>query len=131
MSDGMVRKWVQQFNDRCTSINGDARSGQLIVVYDGLVEKVNGKIRVNKWIAIKALSHTHVSNNSSLFRTTVSRNFSSRCEGEGLPYTKRHALTSATHYLHIEKLLTDFSATNMQHYFFYTAHAFVDGRKQK
>ncbi|GBO31810.1 hypothetical protein AVEN_17141-1 [Araneus ventricosus] len=45
MTDGMVRKWVRQFNDGRTNVHDGARSGRPSVVNDGLVAKVNEKIR--------------------------------------------------------------------------------------
>ncbi|GBO07159.1 hypothetical protein AVEN_98811-1 [Araneus ventricosus] len=37
MTDGMVRKWVQQFNDGRTSVHDEARCGRPSIVNDGLV----------------------------------------------------------------------------------------------
>ncbi|GBM11219.1 hypothetical protein AVEN_267797-1 [Araneus ventricosus] len=45
MTDGMVRKWIRQFNDGRTNVHDEARSGRPSVVSDGLVAKVNEKIR--------------------------------------------------------------------------------------
>ncbi|GBL92817.1 hypothetical protein AVEN_4527-1 [Araneus ventricosus] len=45
MTDGMVRKWVRQFNDGRTNVHDEVRSGRPSVV--GLVAKVNEKIREN------------------------------------------------------------------------------------
>ncbi|GBM62581.1 hypothetical protein AVEN_224377-1 [Araneus ventricosus] len=47
MTDGMVRKRVRQFNDGRTNVHDEARSGRPSVVSDGLVAKVNEKIREN------------------------------------------------------------------------------------
>ncbi|GBN08951.1 hypothetical protein AVEN_87341-1 [Araneus ventricosus] len=47
MTDGMVRKWVRQFKDGRTNVHDEARSGRPSVVNDGLVAKVNEKIREN------------------------------------------------------------------------------------
>ncbi|GBN84032.1 hypothetical protein AVEN_31325-1 [Araneus ventricosus] len=55
MIDGMVRKWVRQFNDGCTSVHDEARSGRPSVVSDGLVAKVNVKICENRRITIRML----------------------------------------------------------------------------
>ncbi|GBM01924.1 hypothetical protein AVEN_269537-1 [Araneus ventricosus] len=38
-TDGMVRKWVRQFNDGHTNVHDEARSGRPSVVNDGLVAK--------------------------------------------------------------------------------------------
>ncbi|GBO00131.1 hypothetical protein AVEN_114368-1 [Araneus ventricosus] len=48
MTDGMVRKWVRQFNDGRTNVHDEARSERPSVVNDGLVAKLNEKIRENK-----------------------------------------------------------------------------------
>ncbi|GBL77590.1 hypothetical protein AVEN_118071-1 [Araneus ventricosus] len=55
MTDGMVRKWVRQFNDGRTNVHDEARSGRPSVVNDGLVAKVNGKIRGNRRFTIRML----------------------------------------------------------------------------
>ncbi|GBO02914.1 hypothetical protein AVEN_269330-1 [Araneus ventricosus] len=39
MTDGVVRKWIRQFNDGRTSVHDEARSGQPSVVNDELEEK--------------------------------------------------------------------------------------------
>ncbi|GBO28606.1 hypothetical protein AVEN_260367-1 [Araneus ventricosus] len=55
MTDGMVRKWVRPFNDGRTNVHDEARSGQPSVVSDGLVAKVNEKIRENRRFTIRML----------------------------------------------------------------------------
>ncbi|GBO31710.1 hypothetical protein AVEN_261240-1 [Araneus ventricosus] len=55
MTDGMVRKWVRQFNDGRTSAHDEARSGRPFVVNDGLVAKVNEKIRENRRFKIRMI----------------------------------------------------------------------------
>ncbi|GBN84957.1 hypothetical protein AVEN_48650-1 [Araneus ventricosus] len=55
MTDGMVRKWVRQFNDGRTSVHDEARSGRPSVVNDGLFAKVNEKIRENRRFTIRML----------------------------------------------------------------------------
>ncbi|GBM55846.1 hypothetical protein AVEN_99379-1 [Araneus ventricosus] len=55
MTDGMVRKWVRQFNDGRTNVHDGARSGPPSVVNDGLVAKVNEKIRKNRRFTIRML----------------------------------------------------------------------------
>ncbi|GBN09976.1 hypothetical protein AVEN_159697-1 [Araneus ventricosus] len=57
MTDGMVRKWVRQFNDGRTNVHDEARSGRPSVVNDGLVGKVNKKIRENSRFAIRMLCY--------------------------------------------------------------------------
>ncbi|GBO26776.1 hypothetical protein AVEN_136984-1 [Araneus ventricosus] len=39
MTDGMVRKWVRQFNDGRTNVHDEARSGRSSVVNDGWLQK--------------------------------------------------------------------------------------------
>ncbi|GBN30733.1 hypothetical protein AVEN_233293-1 [Araneus ventricosus] len=55
MTDGLVRKWVRQFNDGRTNSNDEARSGRLSVANDGLVAKVNEKICENRRFTIRML----------------------------------------------------------------------------
>ncbi|GBN61860.1 hypothetical protein AVEN_52338-1 [Araneus ventricosus] len=55
MTDGMVRKWVRQFNDGRTNVHDEERSGRPSVVNDGLVAKVNEKIRENRRFTIRML----------------------------------------------------------------------------
>ncbi|GBM88764.1 hypothetical protein AVEN_185711-1 [Araneus ventricosus] len=55
ITDGMVRKWVRQFNDGRTNVHDEARSGRHSVVNDGLVAKVNEKIRENRRFTIRTL----------------------------------------------------------------------------
>ncbi|GBM69536.1 hypothetical protein AVEN_148365-1 [Araneus ventricosus] len=55
MTDGMVRKWVRQFNDGRTNVHDEERIGRPSVVNDGLVAKVNEKIRENRRFTIRML----------------------------------------------------------------------------
>ncbi|GBO23779.1 hypothetical protein AVEN_257767-1 [Araneus ventricosus] len=55
MTDGMIRKWVRQFNDGRTNVHEEARSGRPSVVNDGLVTKVNEKIPENRRFTIRML----------------------------------------------------------------------------
>ncbi|GBL83933.1 hypothetical protein AVEN_100826-1 [Araneus ventricosus] len=55
MTDGMVRKWVRQFNDGRTNVHDEARSGLPSVVSDGLDAKVNERIRENSRFTIRML----------------------------------------------------------------------------
>ncbi|GBL97841.1 hypothetical protein AVEN_231988-1 [Araneus ventricosus] len=55
MTDGRVRRWVRQFNDGRTNVHDKARSGRPSVVNDGLVAKVNEKIRENRRFTIRML----------------------------------------------------------------------------
>jgi len=41
MSDGMVRKWVQMFNEGREMVHDEARRGRPFLVNDDLVRKVN------------------------------------------------------------------------------------------
>ncbi|GBN86612.1 hypothetical protein AVEN_119606-1 [Araneus ventricosus] len=51
----MVRKWVRQFNNGRANVHGEARSGRPSVVNDGLIVKVNEKIRENRRFTIRML----------------------------------------------------------------------------
>ncbi|GBN82656.1 hypothetical protein AVEN_206709-1 [Araneus ventricosus] len=44
MTDGMVRKWVRQFNDGRTNVRGEARSGRPSVVNDGSATGMAGGV---------------------------------------------------------------------------------------
>ncbi|GBN29760.1 hypothetical protein AVEN_100065-1 [Araneus ventricosus] len=55
MTDGMVTKWVRQFNDGHTNVHDEAWSGRPSVVNDHLVAKVNEKIRENRRLTIRML----------------------------------------------------------------------------
>jgi len=44
MSDGMVRKWVQMFNEGQENMHNEARSGRPSMVNDDLVCKVNERV---------------------------------------------------------------------------------------
>ncbi|GBM91268.1 hypothetical protein AVEN_29858-1 [Araneus ventricosus] len=55
MTDGMVRKWVRQFNDGRTNVHDEARSGRPSVVSDGLVAKANEKNRESRRFTIRML----------------------------------------------------------------------------
>ncbi|GBO34908.1 hypothetical protein AVEN_272329-1 [Araneus ventricosus] len=55
MTDGMIRKWVRQFNDGRTNVHDKARCGRPSVVNDGLVAKVNEKIRENRRFTLRML----------------------------------------------------------------------------
>jgi len=54
MSDGMVRKWVQIFNEGRE--NDEARSGRPSLVNDDLVRKVNERVRDDRRFTISDLS---------------------------------------------------------------------------
>ncbi|GBN09266.1 hypothetical protein AVEN_255905-1 [Araneus ventricosus] len=55
MTDGIVRKWVRQFNDGRTNVHDEARSERPSVVNDGLIAKVKEKIRENRRFTIRML----------------------------------------------------------------------------
>jgi len=56
MSDGMVRKWVQMFNEGQENVHDEARSGHPSLVNDDLVHKVNKRVRDNRRFTISDLS---------------------------------------------------------------------------
>ncbi|GFW50313.1 hypothetical protein TNCV_4697291 [Trichonephila clavipes] len=68
-----------------------------------LIEQLLGKTT-----SLKTVSHVY-------FPCNFFVQFLAQPEGEGLLQTKRHALTSAALYLHIEKLLADLSAAENKH----------------
>lgn len=71
ISDGMVRKWVRQFNDGRNNVHDDARSGRPSLVSDELVEKVNEKIRGNRRFTIRTLSDEFPQISKSLLHNIV------------------------------------------------------------
>jgi len=56
MSDGMVRKWVQMFNEGRENVHSEARSGHPSLVNDDLVDKVNKRVRDDRRFTISDLS---------------------------------------------------------------------------
>jgi len=56
MSDGMVRKWVQMFNEGRENVHNVARSGHPSLVNDDLVRKVNERVRNDRRFTISDLS---------------------------------------------------------------------------
>ncbi|GBN72669.1 hypothetical protein AVEN_211056-1 [Araneus ventricosus] len=57
MSEGMVRKWVGAFKDVPTNIHNEERSGRPSVITEDLVQKVDGKVRENRFFSISTLSN--------------------------------------------------------------------------
>jgi len=56
MSDGMVRKWVQMFNEGQENVHDEARSGRPSLVNDDLVRKVNERVHDDRRFTISDLS---------------------------------------------------------------------------
>jgi histone-lysine N-methyltransferase SETMAR len=56
MSDGMVRKWVRQFNESRENVHDEVRSGRPSVVYDDLVRAVDSKVHEDRRFTISSLS---------------------------------------------------------------------------
>ena len=56
MSDGMVRKWVQMFNEGRENMHDEARSGRPSLVNDDLVCKVNERVHDDRHFTISDLS---------------------------------------------------------------------------
>jgi histone-lysine N-methyltransferase SETMAR len=56
MSDGMVRKWVRQFNEGRENMHDEARSGRPSVVNDDLVRAVDSKVHEDRRFTISSLS---------------------------------------------------------------------------
>ncbi|GBN57670.1 hypothetical protein AVEN_132933-1 [Araneus ventricosus] len=80
ITDGIVRKWVRQFNDGRTNVHDEARSGRPSVVNDGLVAKVNEKISENRRFPIRMLCDEF----SQISKTVLLENVTNR-----LNYRKR------------------------------------------
>jgi len=56
MSDGMVRKWVRMFNEGQENLHDEVRSGRPSLVNDGLVRKVNERVRDDRRFTVSNLS---------------------------------------------------------------------------
>ncbi|GFT00519.1 uncharacterized protein TNCV_140791 [Trichonephila clavipes] len=78
-SDTMVRKWGRQFNGGSTIVHDDARSGQLSVISDSVVEKVNEREKIPKPSVLPAMTKRvlfqHRSGASASFVHMVLRKF--------------------------------------------------------
>jgi hypothetical protein len=57
-SDGMVRKWVRQFNEGHENVHDEARSGWPSVVNDDLVRAVDSNVHEDRRFTISLLSRT-------------------------------------------------------------------------
>jgi len=56
MSDGMVRKWIQMFNEGQENVHDEVRSGRPSLVNDDLVRTVNKIVRDDRRFTIFYLS---------------------------------------------------------------------------
>ena len=56
MSDSIVRKWVQMFNEGQENVHDKARSGRPSLVNDDLMCKVNERVRDDRLFTISDLS---------------------------------------------------------------------------
>jgi hypothetical protein len=56
MSDGMVRKWVRQFNEGREIVHDEARSSRPSVVNDDLVRAADSKVHEDRRFTISSLS---------------------------------------------------------------------------
>ena len=56
MSDGMVRKWIQMFNEGQENVHDEVRSGRPSLVNDDLVRKVNKRVHDDRRFTISDLS---------------------------------------------------------------------------
>ena len=56
VSDGMVRKWVQIFNERRENMHNEAQSGCPSLVNADLLRKVNERVRDDRCFTISDLS---------------------------------------------------------------------------
>ncbi|GBO28995.1 hypothetical protein AVEN_133416-1 [Araneus ventricosus] len=55
MSEGIVRKWVTAFKDGRTNEHDVERSGRPSGITEDLVQKVDGKVRENRYFTISSL----------------------------------------------------------------------------
>jgi len=56
ISDGMVGKWVQMFNDGRENVHDEVQSGRPSLLNDDLVHKVNERVRDTRCFTISDLS---------------------------------------------------------------------------
>ncbi|GBL93875.1 hypothetical protein AVEN_153635-1 [Araneus ventricosus] len=57
MSEGMIRKWVRAFKGYRRNAHDEEKSGQPFVITEDLVQKVDGKVRENRFFTISSLSN--------------------------------------------------------------------------
>jgi len=72
MSDGMIRKCIQVFNEGQENVHDEARSGHPSLVNDDLVRKVNESVRDNRHFTISDLSLHFPQISRTLLYDTVS-----------------------------------------------------------
>jgi len=72
ISDGMVRKWVQMFNEGWENMHDEARRGRPSLVKDDLVQKVNERVCDNRRFTISDLSLHFSQISRTLFYDSVS-----------------------------------------------------------
>jgi len=72
MSNSVVWRWVQLFNEGRENVHDDPRSGQPSVVNEDLVHAVEKKIRENRRFTITSLSLHFPQISRSLFHEIVS-----------------------------------------------------------
>jgi len=56
MSDGMVRKWVQVFNEGRENVHDEARSGRPSLLNDDLLRKINESLCEDRRFTLSDLS---------------------------------------------------------------------------
>jgi len=78
MCDGMVRKWVQMFNEERENVHNEARSGRLSLVNDDLVRKVNESVCDDRRFTISDLSLHFPQISRTLLHDIVSRHLGRR-----------------------------------------------------
>jgi len=78
MSDGMVRKWVQMFNEGQENVHNEARSGRSSLVNDDLMRKVNERVRDDRRFTISDLSLHFPQISRTLLYDIVSSHFGYR-----------------------------------------------------
>ncbi|KAG8320884.1 RNA-binding protein 42 [Homalodisca vitripennis] len=56
MSDSMVRRWIQQFNEGLSEVHDEEQSGHPSLVIEELVHAIDDKIQENRQFKISALA---------------------------------------------------------------------------
>jgi len=87
MSDGMVRKWIQMFNEGRANVHDEARSGRPSLVNDDLVHKVNERVCDNRRFTISDLT---------LHFPQISRNLLYDIVSTHLGYRRLHSMRRVT-----------------------------------
>jgi hypothetical protein len=112
MSDGMVRKWVRQFNEGRENVHDEVRSGRPSVVNDDLVRAVDSKVHEDRRFTISLLSlHFPQISRTILYAIVSDRlNYRKLCFTIMLDRTLLLKLKPSSHHLAGNKLITPSTA---------------------